>query len=454
MFGHRRVPRLLSWFVLLTASLGFGQTQISPQITQPIDDSVRFTVHGSVHPATRTSTDLGAASPSEPMNRMLLVLKPSSTQEAALRTLIEEQQMKNSPSYHKWLAPAQFAAQFGPASADIAKIASWLQQEGFTNIKQAQGGRWIEFSGTANAVETAFQTSMHKYQTKTTSGTEEHIANATEISIPQAIAPVVSGVLSLNNFVSQPEHTALASVQRNSSGKLVRVSGNTTSTDGNGNFAYYLAPADVQKIYNAAPLVSGGVDGTGVSIAIIGRTDIELSDVQAFRTIFGLPQNDPNIIVNGTDPGTSFNDQAESSLDVEWAGAIAPKATINFVSAASTNASDGVFLAATYAVENNVSPILSISYGSCENLLGPSGNQFVNALWEQAAAEGISVFASSGDGGAGECDHDTGTYGPSLYGPTVNGVASTPFNVAVGGTQFNENGMWGQYWDANDAPGT
>jgi subtilase family serine protease len=422
------------------------------QIVQPIDNSIRVPLSGTVHPAIKTATDLGTLSSSEPLARMLLVLKPSDAQQTALRTLLDRQQTKSSPLYHKWLTPAQFSAQFAPAASDVQKITAWLQQQGFTDVKPAAGGRWIEFSGTANTVNGAFQTSMHRYQVATSAGIEEHIANASEISIPQAIAPAVKGMLSLNNFFSKPMHTPLQAAKRNSNGKLERVHSNMTTTDGNGDFWYYLAPGDVQTIYGASSLISSGIDGTGVSIAIVGRNDIELSDVQTFRSLFGLPVNDPNFIVSGPDPGfASGNDQMESSLDVEWAGAVAPKATINFVVASSTDTTDGVSLAAAYAVENVVSPILSLSYGDCEEFLGPTGNEFWNAVWEQAAAEGISVFVAAGDSGAASCDGSAGTSGgPAVYGVSVSGLASTPYNVAVGGTQFAEGALAAVYWNSNN----
>jgi len=265
---------------------------------------------------------------------------------------------------------------------------------------------------------------------------------------------VVAGVLSLNDFVARPMHSPLQSAKRNAEGKLERVKGNTTSGDGNGNFYYYLAPGDVQAIYVASSLISSGIDGTGVSIAVIGRSDIELADVQTFRSLFNLSQNDPNFIVSGPDPGLSYGgDQVESSLDVEWAGAVASQVKVNFVVAASTDTTDGISLAASYAVDNVVSPIISLSYGQCEMDLGPSGNQFWNAVWQQAAAEGISAFVSSGDSGAASCDGDMQTFGPAVYGDTVSGLASTPYNVAVGGTQFAEGSLAGAYWNSNNTTG-
>jgi large repetitive protein len=445
------------WMILLAlaALAGFADAQSTKVkanlITADVDEQQRTTLHGSMAVQVKSAADLGSLPANHALNRMVLVLKSSDSQQKDLQSLIEAQQRQGSPQYHKWLTAAEFNSRFSPSSSDIGKVAAWLQSKGFTGVEPSVSGQRIEFSGTVSGVEGAFQTHMHQYRVQTTTGTETHLANASEISIPAALSPVVSGVLSLNDFFSKPLHTAMQTIARNANGKLVPVQGNTTTTDGFGDYFYYVSPGDAQAIYGASSLVAGGTNGSGVSIGVLGRTDIELSDVQAFRTIFNLPSNDPNFIVNGPDPGLSFsNDQVESSLDVEWAGAMAPNATVNFVISASTDTTDGISLAAIFAVEYPVAPILTLSYGNCEEFLGPSGNQFWNEIWEQAAAEGISAFVASGDSGAAACDGNAQTSGPAVYGDTVNGLASTPFNVAVGGTQFNEGVLIGNYWNSNN----
>jgi hypothetical protein len=197
--------------------------------------------------------------------------------------------------------------------------------------------------------------------------------------------------------------------------------------------------------------LSGGNDGSGVSIAVTAQSDIEVTDVQAFRTIFGLKTNDPNILYSGPDPGfASAVDSQEAMLDTEWAGAVAPGATINVVIAGSTDTTNGVDLAAAYAIDNEIAPILTYTYGSCEAALGTSGNAFYNALWQQAAAEGITVVVATGDNGAAGCDNATeGT--PSTRGQAINGAASTPYNVAVGGTQLADAGHAANYWNPMNA---
>lgn len=426
----------------------------SSRIVRPVDNAVRATLSGTVPKAVKSARDMGALDSAQPLQKMILVLKPSSSQQAALSSLFADLYNKNSASYHKWLTPQQFGAQFGPSDADLAKVEAWLQSQGLNPTGVARGRQWIEFSGSVQQVNAAFATSMHQFNVNG----QAQISNASNISIPQALTPVVSGVLSLNNFRKQGSHSNLKTVKRSNNGGGVAASPDLTATDGNGNYRYFLAPGDFQNIYNETPLLKNGVNGAGISIAIAGRSDISLYDVQSFRNIFNLPQNDPNIILNGTDPGFPNNgrDQVESTLDVEWASAAAPGATINFVESASTDTTDGIDLSNAYIVDNAISPIVSVSYGACEALMGPAGNQFYNTLWQQAAAEGITVFVSTGDGGAAECDADlqSGGYeaqGPAVNGPTISGLASTPYNVAVGGTQFNEAGNYSTYWQPNNS---
>jgi hypothetical protein len=215
--------------------------------------------------------------------------------------------------------------------------------------------------------------------------------------------------------------------------------------------AHFLMPQDWATIYDVAPLYAQGLDGTGQNIAVLGRVDVALSDVRTFRTNAGLPPNDPQMIVNGPDPGFPWcDDELESAMDVEWAGAIADNATIKFVTSKSAT-TDGISLSAQYAVNHNVAAVVSLSYGLCEAALGSAGNAFWNSTWAQAAAQGMSVFVSSGDGGAAGCDSPASK--TATQGRGVNGLCSSPYSTCVGGTQFNDGYNPGQYWSATNGAG-
>jgi pseudomonalisin len=403
------------------------------RITSFIDDDQRVTLRGNVHPLATAQHDAGAVAPNFPMQHMLLTLLPDADQQDALNQLLDAQHNPDSPYYHQWLTPEQYGERFGVSDADTAQIVAWLEGQGMQVEEVTAGRRAIVFSGSAAQVESAFHTQIHAYMI----GNELHHANATEPEIPAALVQVVGGVVSLHDFRSEPLHGARSK----------------PSPDFTSGGSHYLAPADFATIYDLVPLYQQSITGSGQSIAIVARSNIKLADVRQFRTYFGLPANDPQIIVNGTDPGIfSSGEETEADLDVEWSGAVARNATIKFVVSKSTNSSDGVDLSAQYIVNHNLAPVMSTSFGLCEASLGSSGNGFMNSLWQQAAAEGITVFVSSGDNGAAGCD--SASAASATHGRGVNGLCSTPYSVCVGGTEFSDASNPSLYWSSSNAAGT
>jgi hypothetical protein len=412
---------------------------VPARVVEAVDDTNRVTLQGSVHPKARAEFDRGAVADAQPVTRIMLQLQRSAEQEAALRQLMDEQQSKGSANYHAWLTPQDFGKKFGPADSDVQAVTDWLTSRGFQNIKVAKGKMVVEFSGNVGQVRNAFGTEIHKYNVDGA----EHFANVSNPQMPAALAPVVRGVVALHNFRPKPMYRRLGTFQRNA--KTGEVKPALTFTDVNGTF-YAMGPADFATIYN----IPGTATGAGQSIAIVGQSNINVADVTAFRSIFGLPaysSGQLNVILNGPDPGLVSGDEGESDLDVEWAGAVAPAATIDFVvtETTDTDAVAGIDGSALYIVDNNVAPILSESYGACESSLGSGGNAFYNALWQQAAAEGITVVISAGDSGSAGCDSPSG---PASGGVAVSGFASTPYNVAMGGTDFDDANNQTTFWNA------
>jgi subtilase family serine protease len=463
-----RVSILLSSLFLLAilgTLSGMGVSQDSsamagvphPLITQVLDEAALTTLKGNTHPLARPEFDLGTAPASLPMQRMLLVLKRSPEQESALRKLMDDQQDKNSPNFHKWMTPEQYGAQFGPTDSDMQTITSWLQSHGF-QVGSTKGRTVLEFSGSASQIQEAFHTTIHKYLVNG----QQNWANASDPQIPTALAPAVAGVLSMNNFPRKSMSVVGGVFSRDkSTGKIEPVQPNFTLPTGcveNNSSAtpcyYGVGPYDFATIYDVLPLWNAGINGTGQTIAIVGETNINVQDVSDFRAMFGLPVNNPNIILNGPDPGI-IGDEVEADIDVQWSGAVAPNATIDFVVSQSTETTAGIDLSAVYIIENNLAPVMSESYGYCELGLGTAGNQFYNALWQQAAAQGITVFISAGDNGSAGCDNfNAQPPSPAVYGLQVSGFASTPYNIAVGGTDFNDFSNPATYWNINNGANT
>ncbi len=431
---------LLSSSVIVVAAQNIP---IAPRIIEAIDESNLVILRGNTHPMAQARFDLGPAPPSLLMDRMQLVLTRSSSQASALKTLLDAQQDKSSPNHHKWLTPEQFGAQFGPADQDVQVVVSWLQSHGFQMNQVAKGKTVIEFSGTAGQVRDAFHTEIHKFAVNG----REHWANASDPRIPSALAPVVAGVATLHNFRPKPLARVSPKWPKVATKGGVRPAYN--ETDG----THALNPADYAVIYNINPLYKAGIDGKGVTIGVLGVSPILAQDIADFRKAFDLPINPPQFLVNGTPPDyfqfdlEQFGPDTEGTLDVSWAGAVAPNATVKFVIAADTDTTDGLSLAEEYTVDANLADIITESFGNCEGDVTAAQAQQINAVREQAAAQGITYVVSSGDQGAYTC-YDGTNLGPL----SVNVFASSPYAVAVGGTEFNTATNTATYWAAkNDA---
>ncbi|MGP8155915.1 MAG: Ig-like domain repeat protein [Candidatus Acidiferrales bacterium] len=426
---------VLAFFSPLVMAVSAQTTSVQPRITQAVDESSRVTLKGTVHRLANAANDAGAAPDDMPLERLHLVLKRSPAQETALQQLISDMHSPGSASYHKWLTPEQFGEQFGPADQDVATVESWLGSHGFQVSKVEPGKQVIEFSGNVAQMRGAFHTQIHKYMVNG----ETHFANASDPQIPAALAPVVGGFASLNNFRAHRETQLLGKATYDPATHKATPQWNYPVP---GGVNYVVTPGDFAVQYDLNPLYTAGTKGTGQTIAIINDANINVYLANQFRSIFGLSANPPQVIIDGNDPGIDgINnpdgpnyDSIEAYIDVEWSGAAAPGATVDLVIGADTALESGLFLAAERAVYGNVAPVLSLSFGLCEADLGSAYNAFFNQLWEEAAAQGQTVLVASGDSASAGCDDPGQSY--AVDGLAVNGLASTPFDVAVGGTDF------------------
>jgi hypothetical protein len=435
------------------------------RVMQSVDDTSVTTLGGNVHPLARAEFDRGSLDDSTPLRRMVLVLQRSQEQETALQRLIDEQQDKSSSTYQQWLTPEAFGAAFGPTDRDLSAVTGWLSGHGFSGVHVNAARTFIEFSGNAGMVRSAFGTAMHRYAVQG----EQRYANASDPTIPAALAPVISGIASLNNFPRRAASHKAGEFHRDSATNRVSLQAGAQQTaqaaftiNQNGEATYGVTPYDFAAIYNLLPLwnAATAIDGTGQTIAIVGQTDINPADFVNFRKLFGLPlgnTNTPtgsqylNIIYNGPNPGVT-RDEGEADIDTQWSGAVAKGATIDYVVSQGTEVMQGTDLSAIYIVDNNLAPVMSYSYGQCELYLGTSGNTFYKNLWQQAAAQGITVLVASGDSGSAACDN-SGVQGAS-GGMAVNGLSSTPYNISVGGTDFYMPNGGTAFWSLANNPTT
>jgi hypothetical protein len=435
--------RVFHLALLLTVSSCYVHAQTSnipARIIQAIDEKNLVTLSGNVHPLTRPEFDRGPAPLDLRLDRMLLVLKRSPEQEGTLQRLLDDQQDKSSPRYHKWLTPEQFGQQFGPADSDIQNVTGWLQGHGFYSLHVSKGRTVIEFSGSAANVEEAFRTSIRKFAVNG----EEHWANSSDPQIPAALSPVVAGILTLHNFYKRPqvrvtEEQITAKAEPGAHPQFTSSSG-----------LHALVPADFYTIYNFNPLQIF----TEAKIAIVGRSNINLQDVTYFHFWTGDQAASAQVIVNGPDPGDLGGaEETEAVLDTTWAGAVAPTAGLALVVSKSTATTDGIDLSELYIIDNNLADVMSESFGDCEANFTSAQATGIATLAKQAAAQGITYVVAAGDSGSAGCD-DPHTETQATHPPSVNMLASTPYTVAVGGTMFNENGHPSTYWSSTNAQST
>ena len=421
-------PRGLSALLALPVLIGAASAQEN-RITRAIDTQQRSILSGNIHPKATAENDQGRVAPSMQLTYVTLMLAQSENQQADLDQLLTEQQTPDSPNYHRWLEPEEYAQRFGVTSDDLHKITAWLEGQGLSIAAVARGRNWIAVNGDAASIENAFQTEIHEY----VSGGEKHFANALEPSVPAALAGVVRTIRGLNDFRMKPAKRILRSPLSDQA-----MAPRNTSNRGE----HFLAPNDVATIYNITPLYTAGINGGGQALVIPGQTRLNLSDIRQFRTSFGLAANDPQtlLVPGAKDPGIITDDLQESDLDLEWSGAVARNAKIIFVY------SSDVMESVQYAIDQKLAPVLSQSYGACEPETPRSDALAIRALAKQANAEGITWFAASGDAGGADCDDAQNS------GLAVDLPASVPEVTGMGGTEFQEGS--GQYWNLqNDASG-
>lgn len=378
----------------------------------------RSLVKGTLHPLVQTGTLLGHADPAATLSGVTLFFKPTGAQQSALQTLLAAQTNPASPSFHKWLTPAQYNARFGLSAADANRVSQWLSAQGLTVTSVSP--THVSFSGDITHIESALQTTINRYQVQGS----ERLANATEISLPSAIANVTLGVRNLAEFRPRP--------------RVRPRPGYNYGTTGD----HFLAPDDFTTIYDVKALYNAGYTGSGQKIVVVGQSEILTSDVDAFRSAAGLPAKDPTLTLvpgSGTATETKDGDEDESDLDVEWSGAIAKAASINFVYVGNSS-SYSVFDALIYAVTNDLAPVISISYGACEASFETADVSTLTSTFMQANAQGQTIVAASGDNGAADCDepaNPNGVVTSAQDGLAVDLPAASPYVTGVGGTEFS-----------------
>jgi len=435
---------LLLAMLLAVSLVPAAFAQISPEpsqrlITQPIDERNLVVLAGNTRPEARNpANDRGIVPAGLPLPHMMLQLRRPPAQELAVKALIDQLHDRNSPNFHHWLGASELGARFGPAASDIQIITGWLRQRGFIVNLVYPNGMVIDFSGTAGQIRAAFRTEIHNLSVDGVA----HIANMTDPQLPAALAPAVAGIVSLSDFEPKPR-------------AVIRPP--ATVTD------YYVTPSDLATIYNFNPLFKAGKTGQGQTIYIVESSDFYTGDDwTTFRSGFGIPlSNYPDASLstlhplppsgpdNCTDPGVA-SAAGEAIIDAEYSSAAAPSAAIVNASCAKVGTTFGQIVAIENLLNGSNPPaIISMSYADCEAELGQTANEALSSAYQTGVIAGTSIFVAAGDSEAGQCSDKK----LAIFGISVNGYASTPYNVAVGGTDFADTylGENSIYWKSTNS---
>ena len=333
----------------------------------------------------------------------------------ALDALIAAQQDRRSPLFHRWLAASEIADRFGPRRGEYERVRRWFVAHGFQVVRDSQFRTALVVAGTAAQVEGALAAPIGRF----TRGGRTYHAPLADPSLPESIAASVRGIVGLDDL---PKFRPLA----------VLPGGRTA-----------LAPADFAAAYGVAPLQAAGLTGAGHSIAVIARRNFADGDVAMFSSKYLSFPLAPRKVLVSSDPGIltcpagqpdccAVCEQIEVLLDTEWAGSLAPDATLNVVIG---SLSGDILEALIAAIENRASgepsgDVITVSFGLCEQAATTVVTwELFDAFYALANAQGQTVLVASGDDGGSDC-------APESQALAVNGLASSPHVVAVGGTSF------------------
>lgn len=438
MDGKLAMSRYFSAFAQLLAVLplaGAGFTTVSsaaaqalPRISSPVEGSSLVSIPGEVHPWARAAFDRGPA-PANLNGHLLLVLKRSPQQQSALQSLLASQQDPKSPNYHKWLTPQEFGKRFGVADSDVQTVTGYLSGQGMRVGRVYDNRLAIEVGATAAQIRSAFHTEIHTYSV----AGKTYYANSTNPMIPSALRGVVAGFASMNNFHIAGGSGAGAQATYNLTTHTLKPLYTITATKPD---TYGVSPADLAVIYGipASTSTQGGLGGKNVNVGIVGDSDINVTYVNNYRTIFNLGANTPIVVVDGNDPGVN-GDAYIAYKQIELVGAVAPNANIYYYTSATTDYDFGIYFALERALADNQVQVLLNGFQECETAIGDGGMELVNMVAEQAAAQGMTFVAAAGNTGSAGCEVQ-GTTGTATSGYAVNGFATSPYLTAVGGTDF------------------
>jgi hypothetical protein len=420
-----------------------GPAPVVAQAPAPVSKTGFVALERGTHPLARPEFDIGRLDPQKHISNLSLGFKLTPEKAAERDALVQAVSDPASPKYRQFLSPEDYAARFGAKPDDIARTEAWLRSQGLEVYPtRSRLGARVTFGGTVAQLEAAFRTEMHQYRV----GKETHYAMASAPSVPASLADIVLGITNTHDFYVRPENTAAhgdaikhaltPDSQCPSTSPLGLLCQSDAGAGKPPTLAEGIAPPDWRAIYDVNPLYTTGVGGspvtgTGVTVGIVGTSEVLQADLTQFWTMYGIttgPTINTIVVPNTGSGGNQGGSAIEAVLDNEEVGAMAPGATINYyvVGTDDQNVDDATF----YAIEDNKAAILSESWGGCEAQIPASDADLVQVYGSAAALLGMTYLASSGDQMATSCIN----FG--LSGLYVNIPAAYPTVTSVGGTGF------------------
>jgi hypothetical protein len=404
---------------LLVGGCSTGSAPPAPSAPEEKASTDFVPLAGNLVPAAEARFDVGRLDPTTPLVGMSLLFKRSEEQKTRSRAVLADLEDPTSPRYHHWYQPGDVATLLGAAPQDIGAATAWLEAQGFRVQGPSPTATRILFSGTAGRVEQAFHTELHRYDVHG----HEHFALSIAPEVPSALARFIGGLRGVHDFQLRPAT------------KRPRPSPAYLEDAGAGTGTLTLGPADFGAICDLESLDSAGVTGAGQSIGVVGASEFNDADIAAFRTTFALdPSRMPVrdlVPSSGTPVVLSVGYFNETELDLEWSGAVASEATVHYVYTGN-NRGYGPYDAIVWAIEEGTYPVVTSSYGGCEQSLTPNEGIYLETLGDAASIEGVTLLNAAGDWGPAACDSelDTTEKAASL-GEWIRWPASIPSVVAL-----------------------
>lgn len=387
----------------------------------------RIPISGQTVPLIKQAHFVGAASGHQQLN-LSVGLQLRNQQE--LSDVLSNIYNPRSSQYHHFLSPQQFVAEFGPTTEQQQQVISYLRSQGFSVTHVAPNGLLIDANADVSQVEAAFNVQINNYQI----GARKFYANASAPSLPASIGSLITSIGGMDNSQHMRPLYHLAKKSGKGSKGLQPLAG--------------FGPTDLLGAYDGAALHQAGIMGSNQTIAVFELDGYQQSDIDAYLQSNNLGSiNISNVLVDGAN-GSAGAGAIEVELDIEVVAAMAPKATQ--IVYEGPNTTQGVNDTYNQIVTDNKAQITTISWGECEAQSGNSELQTLDNIFKQGSAQGITMFAASGDSGAYDCN-DTNLAVDSPAGdPYITGVGGT--NLQTSGGTYGSESVWSNPTDTQRSP--